>query len=526
MQLKNLIAGVCALGGFAVSALGSNEIVVNSAFFSGPVPPGTVLQHNHHYIVSNDASISAESMPGTSALRVPVGAAVIIEIAAGKTLTVKGGPGYGRISGGCGIEVPRGAKLVVTGGEGSQLIAIGGDAAAGGMGYGGMCGLRGVLCLASDIPDVVTPGPGVEFPGPEALVRNGVNACFCTNALPYAFTGAGGTGGDGGGGASPGIGGRGGAGGAGGAGDQGRMAVPRETYASRPQDYEDCVAFFGLPARPFLYDDVNIFLNGSSGRSGSAGCDGGSAGEIIIAGSVKVTVTPGADAGGGRNGSYGPTACGYDDADVGVSSEAQDEGIASCVFGGLGTIIGCCGFAKEPPESVLMGNILTGCSVACGVISLGCSIASMVYDSKGTAEINKMKEMRWLVGGGGGGGGGGGLVEEDDGRVLQEHAGDCDALLLTSRHCLCLGLELLGQTHDLVVDVCVLGCLDYLLEGGVGASVAYVLLDASVEDMVLLEHEADVLAEEVGVVLAEVHTVELDAAAVGLVELVEQVHDG
>ena len=55
------------------------------------------------------------------------------------SLTVTGGPGYGRLPGGCGIEVPRGAKLVLTG-EGT-LIATGGAAAAGGTGYGGMGGI-------------------------------------------------------------------------------------------------------------------------------------------------------------------------------------------------------------------------------------------------------------------------------------------------------------------------------------------------------------------------------------------------
>ena len=80
------------------------------------VAPGQVLKHNHRYHVTEDTTIDAAAMPGLSAIRVPVGAAAIVDISPGVTLTLRGGPGYGRIPGGAGIEVPRGSKLVVTGG--------------------------------------------------------------------------------------------------------------------------------------------------------------------------------------------------------------------------------------------------------------------------------------------------------------------------------------------------------------------------------------------------------------------------
>ena len=52
---------------------------------------------------------------------------------------------------------------------------------------------------------------------------------------------------------------------------------------------------------------------------------------------------------------------------------------------------------------------------------------------------------------------GGRLVEEDDRWILEEHAGNGDALLLTARKLLCPRLESVGQFHDLVVDVCLFG---------------------------------------------------------------------
>ena len=106
----------------------SVALVDDHETLNGPyVYAGQVLKHNHRYFVTEDTKIDASAMPGVSAVRVPVGAAVVIDIAKGVTLEVKGGPGYGRIPGGAGIEVPRGAKLVVTG-DGT-LTAIGGAAA-------------------------------------------------------------------------------------------------------------------------------------------------------------------------------------------------------------------------------------------------------------------------------------------------------------------------------------------------------------------------------------------------------------
>ena len=119
-----------------------------------------------------------------------------------------------------------------------------------------------------------------------------------------------------------------------------------------------------------------------------------------------------------------------------------------------------------------------------------------------------------------------GLVQEDDGRVLEEHPGDGDALLLAAGQVGGLVLEPLRQGHDLVVDVGLARRLHDLLEGGVRLAVADVLLDGAVEDVVLLQDQADVVAQVAGVPFAQVHPVQQDFAALRHIELVQQVHDG
>ena len=102
---------------------------------------------------------------------------------------------------------------------------------------------------------------------------------------------------------------------------------------------------------------------------------------------------------------------------------------------------------------------------------------------------------------------GGRLVEEDDRRILQEHTRDGDTLLLTAREQLRLRIEAVGQLHNLVIDIRFAGCLLDLLACGVGASVADILLDRTVEDVVLLQHHTDIVAQELGVVLAQIDPV-------------------
>ena len=62
----------------------SVALVNDSETLNNPyVPAGIVLQHNHRYYVTENTRVDASAMPGVSAIRVPIGAAVIINIAAG-----------------------------------------------------------------------------------------------------------------------------------------------------------------------------------------------------------------------------------------------------------------------------------------------------------------------------------------------------------------------------------------------------------------------------------------------------------
>ena len=57
--------------------------------------------------------------------------------------------------------------------------------------------------------------------------------------------------------------------------------------------------------------------------------------------------------------------------------------------------------------------------------------------------------------------------------------------------------------------------------GGVGVAVKDILLDGAVEDVVLLQHEADVLAEVLRVVFAQIHTIQQYLAHLWLIKLVQ-----
>ena len=91
------------------------------------------------------------------------------------------------------------------------------------------------------------------------------------------------------------------------------------------------------------------------------------------------------------------------------------------------------------------------------------------------------------------------LVEEDDGWVLDEHTGDGHTLLLTAREHRSFRLEATRQLDHLIVEIGFLGGLDDILVSSAGIAVLDVLLDGAIEDVVLLEHQADVLAEVFGV---------------------------
>ena len=84
----------------------------------------------------------------------------------------------------------------------------------------------------------------------------------------------------------------------------------------------------------------------------------------------------------------------------------------------------------------------------------------------------------------------------------------------------------MGQLHDLVEQEGLTCRLHDIFVCGIRIAIEDVLLDGALEDMVLLQDESDMFAQPLRVPLRERCAVQGDAAAVGLIELVQQVHDG
>ena len=89
-----------------------------------------------------------------------------------------------------------------------------------------------------------------------------------------------------------------------------------------------------------------------------------------------------------------------------------------------------------------------------------------------------------------------------------------------------LGVEAVGEGHDEVVGLGVLGRLDHLLLGGVGPAPQEVLPDGAGEEDVVLEHHTDALAQLLQGVVPHVHPVQQHRTAGHVVETGDQVHQG
>lgn len=121
---------------------------------------------------------------------------------------------------------------------------------------------------------------------------------------------------------------------------------------------------------------------------------------------------------------------------------------------------------------------------------------------------------------------GGRLVEEDNRWILDKHTGDGDTLLLATTELEGCRLETMRQGHDLIVDIGLAGGTNHIVVCGLRTTIADIFFDSAIEDMILLEYEAHVLTQPLGIPLIEAHAIEGDAALLGLVELVEQIDDG
>ena len=122
---------------------------------------------------------------------------------------------------------------------------------------------------------------------------------------------------------------------------------------------------------------------------------------------------------------------------------------------------------------------------------------------------------------------GGRLVEDEDPRILEQHARDGDPLLLTARQLVAALADErvipLGQFEDAVVHR--RGACRHLelRIGGLGLGVVQVVADGRVEQVGLLGHHADHLAERGELDLPDVDAVDLDGAGVHVVQPRDQV---
>ncbi len=118
--------------------------------------------------------------------------------------------------------------------------------------------------------------------------------------------------------------------------------------------------------------------------------------------------------------------------------------------------------------------------------------------------------------------GAGGFIKNNDGRVFEEHARDAEALLLPTGQLYPaladVGVVTVWQTHDEVVSVGVFGSSDDLLLRGVQLAVADVVGHAAGEEIDILLHHADVLAQRAELDIFDVLAVDQDATGGDFVE--------
>ena len=124
----------------------------------------------------------------------------------------------------------------------------------------------------------------------------------------------------------------------------------------------------------------------------------------------------------------------------------------------------------------------------------------------------------------------GGLVQNQDGRVLQEHTGNGDALLLAAgeldpslAH---IGVVAVLQSPDKAIGPCQPGSLLNFLPGGTGLAIGDVLGHRAAEQVHVLLHDADVLPQALQGDMADILPVDEDAAVRHLVKAGDQVAQG
>ena len=125
---------------------------------------------------------------------------------------------------------------------------------------------------------------------------------------------------------------------------------------------------------------------------------------------------------------------------------------------------------------------------------------------------------------------GGGLVEQEDGAVADHDAGDADALALAAGEGRAAiadqGVVAERHGHDEVVGVGELGGRDDLFLRRVGAAEGDVLEDGSAKEDGVLQDVADLVAQMLEFVVADVLAVDVDFAGLHVVEARDEADDG
>ena len=126
--------------------------------------------------------------------------------------------------------------------------------------------------------------------------------------------------------------------------------------------------------------------------------------------------------------------------------------------------------------------------------------------------------------------GGGGLVEDEDAGILEEDAGDGDALALAAGKgdaaLADVGFVAVAEPGDEVVGIGGPGGGDDFILGGAGPAVADVLGDGAGEEDVVLHDDSDLAADGLDVVGGDGFVVDEDFAGGGIVEAGEEGDDG
>ena len=114
------------------------------------------------------------------------------------------------------------------------------------------------------------------------------------------------------------------------------------------------------------------------------------------------------------------------------------------------------------------------------------------------------------------------LIEDHDRRILQQHAGNGEPLLLATRQSVAAladnGVVPLGEFGDHVMDACCFACGDQFVVGCVGSGVPKVVTDLLVEEMWILADNTDRLAQRVLGDRPNIETVDRDCPRGDVVE--------